>query len=417
MDEPEDKLNSISSGGPASSKVETDLLNARKYGTADFENFKKCLTEENKYFHSPISRQRLLTFTAMSLRGSSVNKSKQKVNSAKQERNIFGQLLNLLVSEPQQIRNTTSKLSHIFSFQLTPVSYCLATPDGLPNTTPKYKLRAFLEKNVPLFDSDISSEAIYVDDGNATIHALPKLSQTFGQLAMCLFNMLPRVKQVHFLTNSYHPHSIKSPERARRGRSQTIILAGRESPLPLDWKNFLHNEENKRQLFQFILSEWSTNKYAGKLIGRKVYYAIGKECFCLSSNDGVVVEKNAVEDLFSNQEEADTRMILHLNHINNSLSATETHDSTVVVRSPDTDVFLLLLHFPRSFHFSNLVFGTGNGNNMRLLNINLIAATHENNFSGFSEAVLGLHAFSGCDTTSAFVRQGNCLSKFNITEE
>ena len=45
MEEPEDKLYSISSGRPASSKVETDLLNARKYGTIDFQNFKNSFTE------------------------------------------------------------------------------------------------------------------------------------------------------------------------------------------------------------------------------------------------------------------------------------------------------------------------------------------------------------------------------------
>ena len=47
-----------------------------------------------------------------------------------------------------------------------------------------------------------------------------------------------------------------------------------------------------------------------------------------------------VQDLFSSQEEADTRMILH------SLVSKQPHvNIIIVVRSPDTDVFLLLMSY------------------------------------------------------------------------
>ena len=99
------------------------------------------------------------------------------------------------------------------------------------------------------------------------------------------------------------------------------------------------NDENKSQLIELLLSQWKTSKYASKLQGRQLFFVCGEKCICLSSNND---EVQAVEEkkLFSNQEEADSRIILHCKDI-----ASNFPTSTIVVRSPDTDVFILLLKF------------------------------------------------------------------------
>ena len=102
----------------------------------------------------------------------------------------------------------------------------------------------------------------------------------------------------------------------------------------------MSNDENKTKLIKLLLSERRRPKYAARLDGRQLFLVCGEECICLTSNNGILVEARPEEDLFTFQEEADTRMILHCQHI-----AEYYPTSVIIVRSPDTDVLVLLSKF------------------------------------------------------------------------
>ncbi|GFO45765.1 hypothetical protein PoB_007227000 [Plakobranchus ocellatus] len=74
----------------------------------------------------------------------------------------------------------------------------------------------------------------------------------------------------------------------------------------------------------------------------------------------------------------------------------------VIVRSPDADVFLLLLSFSDAIS-KLLIFDTSRRNNRRQLNITDLAATI---LERLRDAIFGLHAFTGCDSTSCFAGKG-----------
>lgn len=117
-------------------------------------------------------------------------------------------------------------------------------------------------------------------------------------------------------------------------------------------------------------------------------------------NEGVL-KKIPILSLHSNQEEADTRIILHVLHI--AGTEKEIDVNTIIVRSPDTDVLLLLIHFSLDIQTHSIYFDTGTGNKRRLISIKAVV---EKIGVQFSKALLGFHAFTGCDTTSAFMRKG-----------
>ena len=159
----------------------------------------------------------------------------------------------------------------------------------------------------------------------------------------------------------------------------------------------MSNDENKTQLIKLLLSEWRKPRYAARLRGRQLFFVCRENCICLTSSNGVLVGVRPEEDLFSSQEEADTRMILHCQHI-----AQHHPTSVIVVRSPDTDVLVLLLKFSQVIN-RTILFDTGIGNNRRLLNVNDIVSAKG---SDICDVLPALHSFTGCDTTSAFVQRG-----------
>ena len=120
-------------------------------------------------------------------------------------------------------------------------------------------------------------------------------------------------------------------------------------------------------------------------------------CYCLRSQDGMETITDELEELKSTQEEADTRIVLHCLH-----SAEESRANDIIIRSPDTDVFVLVLHFTQNIE-QRVLFYTGVGNRRRLIDIHLVInETGED----LCSALPALHAFRGCDSTSAFVRKG-----------
>lgn len=120
--------------------------------------------------------------------------------------------------------------------------------------------------------------------------------------------------------------------------------------------------------------------------------------FRLTCEDDKTVSKYPEETLFSSQEEADTRIILHCLNIKTSLPSA----STIIVRSPDTDVLVLLARYCKDIQLT-VLFDTGVGNKRRLLNVNEIV---QNTGEDICSVLPAIHCFTGCDTTSAFVRRG-----------
>jgi hypothetical protein len=87
-----------------------------------------------------------------------------------------------------------------------------------------------------------------------------------------------------------------------------------------------------------------------------------------------------------------TRLLLH------AKQASRTHDH-VVIRSPDTDVFILLLGHKLAIPTA-LYFDTGIGNQRRILDVGKVHLTLG---SELCDALIGFHAFTGihsCDVLS-----------------
>ena len=59
-------------------------------------------------------------------------------------------------------------------------------------------------------------------------------------------------------------------ERARRGCGEKLLVKAENTKKPTDWKSFLTNDENKKQLVQVLCKSWNNDSYAKNLEGRKV---------------------------------------------------------------------------------------------------------------------------------------------------
>ena len=116
----------------------------------------------------------------------------------------------------------------------------------------------------------------------------------------------------------------------------------------------------------------------------------------MSVSAGKVV-RTEVPELNSNHEEADTKMLLHAKH------AAENGESTIIIVSPDTDdVAILACHFCNEIP-ARLLITKKEKTRKTYLEITAIA-----NAAGPSlcNALPGLHAFTGSDSTSAFLGKG-----------
>ena len=95
-------------------------------------------------------------------------------------------------------------------------------------------------------------------------------------------------------------------------------------------------------------------------------------------------------------EETDTRLNFHAQHA--ALSGYEQ----IIIESPDTDVAVLAIAHSSLLN-SRLLFLTGTNERRRYIDIRKLAA---NLGESLCKALVGFHALTGCDSTSAFVGKG-----------
>ena len=122
-----------------------------------------------------------------------------------------------------------------------------------------------------------------------------------------------------------------------------------------------------------------------------MYATVNDTCYRITSQDS-----EEVPALKCQQEEADGRLLLHAAH------AASGGYQSVVICSEDTDVFIMSLAFCDRIK-TPLFQKCGTRTRTRLVDIRKVAATVG---TEVCRALIGLHAYTGCDTVSAFAGKG-----------
>jgi len=387
MVEDHDKLISLSSGAAAIADIASDVLRAEAAGKEAKEAFIRDRLEKNDNFFEPINRLNLKTLGNMN-KQLKVTTANNKVVQYKQQGNIAFQLFVKSQSQGLQL-----DLKELMTYPLTPVPFSIGTADGFLAKTDKSKSFQYLTKECEDSPVPAPESTLVVYDGNAYFYYLKEIPANFGQICGKIFGMMSTTADAVFSTDMYSPNSVKSMERERRGCSEKLIIKGPSTKKPPDWKLFLTNDENKTQFISLLCTVWSSPANASKLQGRSVILICEGTAYQLTSEDGETTEKKEIETLRSTQEETDSRVVLYC------MYGKDKGYQYIRIKSPDSDVFFILLHYALTLKDVVILFDTGTGNKQRLINITELAEGYTQNHC---TALMCLHAYTRCDTTSAF---------------
>ena len=154
------------------------------------------------------------------------------------------------------------------------------------------------------------------------------------------------------------------------------------------------NGENKTRLIELIASYIDEFKVKVFNILRcsKILISLDNKCILITRT-----ATNLDENLTSNQEEADSKVILHCCRI-----LREKNDLIVTLRSPsgDTDIVVLAVALLNQFK-SNVILDDGNGKQRKIIRLSDIDIDDD-----LVKAMIGFHSFSGNDYVSSFFRKG-----------
>ena len=103
-----------------------------------------------------------------------------------------------------------------------------------------------------------------------------------------------------------------------------------------------------------------------------------------------------IHELESNQEETDTRVVLYLNY------AVKLGYKSAVVRTPDSDILFILLHYAHSLPLT-IYLDTGSGKHRQIVNVSELS---ESKGADYCTTMLGLYVFTGEEVTRAFKCKG-----------
>jgi hypothetical protein len=127
------------------------------------------------------------------------------------------------------------------------------------------------------------------------------------------------------------------------------VIEGRNIP---DWKKFLSVKENKQALINFFCDFIVKFNQSNPLVPPgNLYYIAGS--FENPEIMKVVSDQEVFDcpDLYSTQEEADTRMILQALHADKSLKELGKQ-GRIIIKTSDTDVLVLCIYFDKQIQTS-----------------------------------------------------------------
>ena len=388
-------LTGLSSQVEASKAIVDDLLNAEEIGTNRFKEFLKKRVESNEInFYAPIKKNMLRTFDKTS--GPKIVKVKNKEVAIASDRETFARLLII-----QQKRDVS--LKEVMKYELSPTPLSLSDPDASTTLRKSSKslLFNYLKSDIPVVNS-VPDNTVPIFDGMVLFQKLPTDLTTFGDVSDYILNKIMdhqgRVSM--FITDNYLDDSIKSLERRKRADLTGVIrmqASRRNQKRPKQFDKFLRLPQNKIDLINFLIKDWSTNEiHSEQLEGRELYVSVEDRAYKISSNQN---QLKIVEEihLCSQQEEADTKMFLAAKF------AFELGFSSVVIKSIDTDVAILALYFASLLNGDLFLEVSTSEKKIYNASMNTVEESAV-------EALPGIHALSGCDSTSSFKGKSNLIT-------
>ena len=397
----ESPLVCISTGIVASETLSNDILNAKEEGTKSMEKFiiERLSNERDKSFYDPLKKLKLKTFRSMNK--CEEFKCKDKTVTLHASKDIF-----LKIAIIAQKRSVDLKL--LFRYPLGPLPLSLAEPDGTLKKTVKSSLMHKFEEDLDPVTSIVGNFA-FIADGMACIRQLKVLKSTYAEFAVNLLNFIfsqsMSANRIDIVFDVYIKNSIKDIERQRRTSGELVLQKIIPTAEIKQWNSLLSHNENKNKLVIFIVDWWM--KHPDLMKGRNVIVTCKEKAFKFEKDD--ICD---FPELFSDHEEADTRILLHAAHASFSFKK-------IVLFTPDTDILIMALAFSTEIN-ADLIFKTGTKHLKRMIDITSVASNIDKKFnkSGvskrmFLKSLIGFHCFTGCDTISAFAGKGK-IRPFSI---
>ncbi|CAF2862598.1 unnamed protein product [Rotaria sp. Silwood2] len=317
----------------------------------------------------------------------------------------------IILSQYRPKINLIEFFGHEFSSR--PISLCNRNNNDLMNNQNKSTVLTFKKKKFPeSFSSikpiDISSmpinECALLIDGGALLQTRPPSNYTVLDYAIFLlekkiiieFNYFDRIDIIFDSNRSY---SIKSfiPRHNMINEQKCVyykLLPEHKIPTGRQFDHILRSD-NRAVLAAAVVQCWQLPSVLKLLPMHKKLVVGGPNATAFYLSHDLPPEEAL--DLESNHDEADTRLILHLQ------DAALTNYKTVIVRSADTDVVFLMISYANTINLTNLVVdATVRSGQEKYINCTMIHNDLINKYKIFPELLLVLHALTGCDTTSFF---------------
>ena len=381
----------LCSGLECNPEIQFDMVNAEQKGKEALVDFLENRIESNNVdLFDPIPKMKLKTFASMKVKKSC--SLAERSLTLKADRDVFARLL--IVCGKREI-----SLKEVLSYSLGPIPWSLATLDGNFAKTVKSKLLDAIEKDVcDALVELLPDNCVRVFDGMVIIQQLSSLRlATFGEMSEYVLKRITfhSSKIIYFVTDQYLQNSLKENERKRRASAGSIRIqiTRRDQKPPKQFKKYLSDGSNKVDLVKFLLNDWSDpRRFNATIADRVIFFTLESKAYRLQVANNKV-SSSTEENLFSDQEEADTKMFLSCQHAIQQFSCEDICISTV-----DSDVGILAIYYRDRIN-CNLFVETGSKDHKRILNISKISDTIGKEMSN---ALPALHAVSGCDSTSAF---------------
>ena len=394
----DDELVNLLSKSVMSDAVTNDILQRDHIGQQMFVDFvNERLIEGKLSVWGKMTKKKLKTFKSES--ATTEFKSGGNLIKIKEERGLLQRFIVISRSRPDL---DLKECIGTYEFGVVPRS--LFAADGtlllaydkssMINHLEKYQnaqvdVSEDLDKDIPE-QVQTSRDKVVIIDGMAVVNSVVKTDKikTCADFAdsflSIICNMVNGFDEVRLVFDKYISTSLKSQMRIKRTKGKTTYYHVKDRTLikNITLKDFLSDVRTKEELTEYL---------AQKILhhSRSQFNRLKK---CIVTY-GTISEGNIdvpASLLTHSQEEADTVMLLH--------AANVPKDVDLVVCSPDTDVLMLLVHmFPMLPDSTKFL--TGKGRLKRLISVKSI---YSHLGQKYASALLGLHAFTGCDLTGRF---------------